>query len=411
MAHKTSKRFLLMWVCFAVSYSLAAQKKIDADPSQMRMLIEEQLQKASRQYRYFCTQVNDSLFPRTVKADGTLENSKSWWWCSGFFPGTLLYLCKNSMDDSLYREALRRLSLLEKEQYNKGTHDLGFMMYCSFGNALKMSYNKRYEKILLQSARSLASRFSPVTGCIRSWNPKKPDEFLVIIDNMMNLELLFYATRVTGDSSFYKIAVSHAGQTMKHHFRPDYSSYHVVEYSENTGAVTRKRTHQGYSDASAWARGQAWALYGYTMMYREAKDEQYLAQANKIAAFILHHPRLPKDKIPYWDFDAPDIPHALRDASSTSVIASALIELSQYNYNKAALQREYLEVAAQMIRSLSSPEYFTKYKEARGFLLKHSVGSLPHDSEVDVPLTYADYYYVEALMRYKDLVSEKTAFQ
>jgi uncharacterized protein YyaL (SSP411 family) len=216
---------------------------------------------------------------------------------------------------------------------------------------------------------------------------------------MMNLELLFWATKVTGDSSFYKIAVTHANTTMKNHFRPDYSSYHVINYDSQTGAVQQKRTAQGAADESAWARGQAWGLYGYTVMYRETKEKKYLDQANHIANFILNHPNLPADKIPYWDFNAPGIPNALRDVSAAAIIASALLELS--SYADKALSNNYATAAQTMLHSLSSSPYKAAIGANGGFILQHCVGNMPQKTEIDVPLTYADYYFVEAMTRYK----------
>src|SRR5688572_5754287 len=211
---------------------------------------------------------------------------------------------------------------------------------------------------------------------------------------MMNLELLFAATRLSGDSSFYKIAVSHANTTMANHFRSDYSTYHVIDYDTATGKVVKRNTHQGYADESAWSRGQAWGLYGYTMCYRETRDPKYLQQADHIAAFILHHPNLPKDKVPYWDFNAPGIPNEPRDASAAAVMASALYELSQYSTHK----KEYLSVANTILQNLTN-SYRSPIGENKGFLLVHSTGSKPANSEVDVPLSYADYYYLEAVLR------------
>lgn len=327
------------------------------------------------------------------------ETSDSRWWCSGFYPGTLLYLYEQTKDQQLYDEAMRILKVLEKEKANTGTHDLGFMMYCSFGNAERIASKQEYKNILLQSARSLSSRFSPKVGCIKSWD-SKPSEFLVIIDNMMNLELLFWATRASGDSSFYKIAVTHADNTLKNHFHPDHSSYHVINYHPETGAVQQKRTHQGYNDESAWARGQAWGLYGYTVMYRETKDKKYLDKAEAIANFLLSHPALPADKIPYWDFNAPNIPTALRDASAGAIISSALLELARYAKPDAA--KKYFSTAETMLKSLSSPQYHSAPGTNGGFLIQHCVGHHPAGTEVDVSLTYADYYFVEAMKRYKE---------
>jgi len=215
----------------------------------------------------------------------------------------------------------------------------------------------------------------------------------------MNLELLNWATRESGDKQFAQIARTHANTTMKNHFRPDYSSYHVVDYDPATGAVNERKTHQGLADSSAWSRGQAWGLYGYTLMYRDTKDKAYLEQARHIADFILNNPHMPVDLVPYWDYDAPDIPNALRDVSAASVAASALLELSRYT-GKADGKR-YWNAAEKMLTSLCSPAYLAKEGENNDFILMHSVGHLPNKSEVDVPLTYADYYFVEALLRYK----------
>lgn len=321
-------------------------------------------------------------------------------------------------DLSLKKEAEQKLIDLSKEQFNTSTHDLGFMMYCSFGNALKYDPKPIYKQILVKSAQSLATRFSPKVGAIKSWDAK-PSDYLVIIDNMMNLELLFWATHETGDSSYYKIAVQHANTTLKNHFRKDYSSYHVLNYDPKTGAVKQKKTAQGYSDQSAWARGQAWGLYGYTLMYRETKNPIYLKQAENIAQFILNNPHLPKDKIPYWDFDAPNIPNAPRDVSAACVMASALIELSTYSQQndtkspfvdtKSSLHlksKRYLATAKTIIKNLSSTKYLAKVGTNGGFILKHSVGNMPQKSEIDVPLSYADYYFVEAMLRYKNLLDE-----
>jgi unsaturated chondroitin disaccharide hydrolase len=363
--------------------------------------IPAQFSMAAKQYELLAGKLKSDRFPKTYyAAKDSLETSGSGWWCSGFYPGTLLYLYKQTKDQALLTEANRMLQVLEKEQYNKTTHDLGFMMYCSFGNALQIAPKPEYKQVLINSAKSLSSRFDPKVGCIKSWDSKKP-EYLVIIDNMMNLELLFWATRATGDSSFYKIAVTHANTTMANHFRADYSSYHVINYNPETGAVQQKRTAQGYANESAWARGQAWGLYGYTVMYRETKDKKYLAQANHIAQFILNHPNLPKDKIPYWDFNAPNIPNALRDASAGAVMASALLELCKYN--NALTGRNYFNAAQTMLKSLSNAPYKAPAGTNGGFILQHSVGHIPQKTEVDVPLTYADYYFVEALERYKAL--------
>jgi unsaturated chondroitin disaccharide hydrolase len=360
---------------------------------------DRQLKDAAMQYSVLKKALPPDRFPKTWDPRASAyEWSGSQWWCSGFYPGTLLYLFESTRDSSLLREANRMLALLSKEQFNRSTHDLGFMMFCSFGNALKISPSPEDTTILVNSARSLSTRFDPKVGCIRSWDSKNND-FLVIIDNMMNLELLFWATRATHDSSFYRIAVTHANTTMLNHFRSDNSSYHVVNYDQATGAVKEKRTAQGFSNESAWARGQAWGLYGFTVMYRETHDQKYLDQANRIAAFILKHPNLPADKIPYWDFNAPGIPNALRDASAGAIMCSALLELAGYVPSKLA--KEYISDATTMLQTLSGPAYRATNGENGGFLIKHGVGHLPNKTEVDVPLTYGDYYFTEAMIRFK----------
>ncbi|MDN3668485.1 glycoside hydrolase family 88 protein [Echinicola jeungdonensis] len=361
--------------------------------------IEPTLERGKEQYHHMMELLPAGEFPKTYHAkNDKFETSGSGWWCSGFYPGTLLYLYEATRDEKLLEEAERSLGLLEKEKFNTSTHDLGFMMYCSFGNALKIAPKEEYKDILVQSAKSLSSRFSEKVGAIKSWDSKEGD-FLVIIDNMMNLELLFWATAETGDSTYYDIAVTHANTTMENHFREDNSSYHVLNYDPKSGDVNKKRTAQGYSDDSAWARGQAWGLYGYTVTYRETKDPRYLEQAKAIAAFILDHPNLPEDKVPYWDFDAPNIPDALRDSSAGAIMASALLELS--DYVDGDLAAKYKENAATMLTTLTSDEYIAEKGTNGGFLLKHGVGHIPENSEVDVPLTYGDYYLVEALLRLK----------
>lgn len=348
------------------------------------------------------TLANDSLtLPRSFE-NGELTTSGPEWWTSGFFPGTLWLIYEQTHNPKTLEMAKEYTHRIEKEQYTTNNHDIGFMMYCSYGNGLRLTKDSTYVPILVQSAKSLSTRFREKTGVIRSW-----DQFIdiwqypVIIDNMMNLELLFWATKVTGDKRFYNIATTHANTTMREHFRPDYSCYHVVSYDTISGKPHAKQTNQGCADESAWARGQAWALYGYTMSYRETNDSTYLNQAINVADFLLNHPRMPKDGIPYWDFDAPDIPNVPRDASSAAIIASALLELCQYTDAEKA--RKYFNFAEKELELLSSDEYTAKAGENGNFILKHSVGNMPINSEIDAPLTYADYYYIEALGRYKNI--------
>jgi unsaturated chondroitin disaccharide hydrolase len=366
--------------------------------------IDRSLQESAEQYKVLSRQLPPGRFPVTYyMAKNKLVTSGSEPWVGGFYPGGLLYLYEATGDSALYHEVQRKLNALKKEQYDKTTHDLGFMMYCSFGNANRLVPQPDYDSILINSAKSLSSRFNKNVGCIRSWDSDS-GRFMVIIDNMMNLELLFAATRITGDSSFYKIAVTHANTTLKNHFRPDHSSYHLVIYNPKDGSVLKRQTVQGASDESAWSRGQAWGLYGYTLMYRETRDPQYLHQANQIARFLLNHPNLPEDGIPYWDFNAPGIPTAERDVSAGAIICSALLELS--GYVKGKTSKNYRKAAETQLRSMCSPAYRASVGENGGFVLKHGVGNYPRNADIDVPLIYADYYYIEAMLRYKTLLGK-----
>ncbi len=370
--------------------------------------IDKDLKNAADQYQVLMRKVPENVMPESFEND-SLKTCTSGNWVAGFYPGTLLYLYEATKQYSLYAEALKKIKLMDKEQYNRSTHDLGFMMYCSYGNLYRISPDEKYKAILLNSARSLVTRFNPTVGCIRSWgNQDDSKEFKVIIDNMMNLELLFWATKATGDSSFYKIAVTHANTTLKNHFRPDNSSYHVVVYNPETGKVIRKETAQGAADSSAWARGQSWALYGYTVMYRETKNKQYLEQAQRIAGFILNNKNFPGDKIPYWDYDAPGIPNAQRDASAAAIMASALIELS--GYSNSDLSKKYLQTVSIILQTLSSAEYSAATGKNGGFILNHSVANMPAHAEVNVPLPNADYYYVEAMMRYRNIMKKDNKY-
>lgn len=345
----------------------------------------------------------EGRLPKTIKPDGTLSTSDYGWWCSGFFPGELWYLYESNPTPELKKYAEMYTDRVEPAKNMTNTHDLGFMLNCSFGNGYRITGNPAYKDVLITGAHSLATRYNPTVCAIRSWDFNKDVwQYPVIIDNMMNLEFFTWVARETGDKQFEEMANSHAKTTMEHHFRPNYSSWHVISYDTITGQPHAKHTHQGFSDESAWARGQAWALYGYSMMARETGDNSYLDQAKNIASFIMHHPNMPEDKVPYWDFDAPGIPDVPRDASAAAIMASALIELSQMDTSDFG--KQCLELAEQMIRSLTSPAYLAEVGTNQNFVLMHSTGSFPSNSEVDVPLSYADYYYVEALLRLQKLI-------
>jgi len=335
--------------------------------------------------------------PRTYE-HGKVELVTAKDWTSGFFPGSLWYLYELTGNEELKAKATRFTSFVDKAKYRTNTHDLGFILNCSFGNAYRITGNNAYKEVMITGANTLMKRYNPNIGLIRSWD-FGTWQFPVIIDNMMNLEFLYEVGKMTNNQMMLDATVSHADKTLANHFRADNSCVHVVDYDTLTGGVIVKQTHQGYNDESSWARGQAWALYGYTMMYRFTQKPEYLAQAEKVAAFILNHPRLPEDLIPYWDFDAPNIPKEPRDASAAAVNASALLELSTF----VPANTTYFKAAETILKNLSSDKYLAKVGENGFFVLKHSTGNWPKQSEIDTPLSYADYYFLEALLRYKQM--------
>ncbi len=363
--------------------------------------IEKNMDIAQQQYTKMLKAIDQqNKLPRTTRDDGNIHLVGPFDWTSGFFPGSLWYLYEYTQDEKWKNAAQEYTEMLSENQFNDRTHDTGFMMYCSYGNGYRLTKNDEYRDILIQTAKTLCTRFNPKIGCIKSWDwNKKRWQYPVIIDNMMNLELLMWAFKETGDSTFRNIAVAHANTTMKNHFRDDMSTWHVVDYDTLTGEPRIKQTWQGLSDSSAWSRGQSWGLYGYTMMYRETDHTPYLELAEKIANFILTNDNMPEDLVPYWDYDvkSKDEP---RDASAAAIMASALFELSQFSSDYS---KKYLQSANKIIRSLSSEKYLANPGENKNFILKHSVGNKPGDSEIDVPLNYADYYFLEALMRKEDL--------
>ena len=336
-------------------------------------------------------------FPRTYQAD-TLVAVDVYDWTSGFFAGDLWLAYELTGDKELETAARKYTSQLYEIKDFTGHHDLGFMIYCSYGRQWANFQEPEVLQVIIDAANSLCTRFNPQIGQIRSWDFGEWN-YPVIVDNLMNLEMLFFASKMTGDKKYYDVAVKHADTTLENHFRPDGSSYHVVSYN-NDGTIESKGTFQGFAHESSWARGQAWTVYGYTMCYRETGDEKYLTHAEHIANYIMNAVQT-EDRIPYWDYHDPAIPDVPRDASAAAVTASALLELSTLTKD-ADKAKAYVEYAEDILLSLSSPEYMAE--EGNGnFLLKHSVSHKPLNSEIDVPLVYADYYYLEAAQRYLTL--------
>ena len=364
---------------------------------------DEVIAKMEQQFnRLADTAVYHQRIPRTVHEGKIRFTGTRFDWTEGFFPGTCWYMFELSGDEKWKTFAMALQEHYVDHRFLTTNHDLGFVFNCSFGHGLRLTKDPRYEQILIDASNSLITRFNTHVGCLKSWDvdrgwqSERGWQFPVIIDNMMNLEMLFEASKLTGDDKYKKIAITHANTTIDNHFRPDGSSYHVVDYDTITGEPANKHTAQGAAHESAWSRGQAWGLYGYTIAYRYTKDVKYLKQAESIANFILTHPNLPEDMVPYWDFNAPNIPDALRDASAGAIIASALLELDSHSVHN------YKNKALSIIESLSSGAYTATVGNNHNFLLMHCVGSIPHGAEIDVPLNYADYYYTEAIYRLRN---------
>lgn len=395
------KRTLILTVFLAAVLlfsNCSTLKKSDTD------FIEENIQSAIVQEKLQVADIEKSgkiLNPRTIDS-GKVKYIPMEDWTSGFYPGTM-WLMYELSGDSLWKTYARKYTeAIDSVKFLTWHHDVGFMIQCSFGNGFRLG-EIAYKDVIVQAAKSLSTRFRPVAGIFQSWNvdqnwqSQRGWECPVIIDNMMNLELMFNATKLSGDSTFYKMAVSHADQTIKNHYRPDFSCYHVVDYSMKDGAVRSRQTAQGFAHESAWARGQAWGIYGFTVCYRETHDPKYLRQAEKAFDYVIHHKNFPADFVPYWDFNAPKIPNEPRDASAAAIMASALYEMATYG-NKDF----YLDWANKIMNSLAGPAYRAILGTNGNFLLMHSVGSIPHNQEIDVPLNYADYYFLEALLRKKN---------
>lgn len=343
----------------------------------------------------------DSIgFPRSMSVKtGVIKKVPSKDWTSGFFVGNLWQIYQLTGDTRFKERAAIWNTFIEKEKFNGTTHDMGFKVFGSFGKGLEVEQNPKYNDIIVKSAETLITRFNKKVGSLKSWDHNSDKwEFPVIIDNMMNLELLFEATKVSGDEKFKNIAIYHANTTLKNHFRQDNSCYHVLDYDTISGKVKSKITHQGFSDSSSWARGQSWAIYGFTMCYRYTKDLAYLKQAEASANYFMNHKNLPEDGIPYWDFNDTSIPDAPRDASTAAVMASALIELYKYTKNET-----YLNYSNKIIHSLSSDKYLLNEAVNGPFILDHSTGNWPKNDEIDEPIIYADYYFLEAIIRKKAL--------
>lgn len=406
---KHAKLFLAVMAMAATITTTAQTLDIDrqldyCDRQIHRALHELQLPDGSYNYQ---------MEPRNILKD---DRQKGWncrearaeEWCDGFWPGILW------MDYSLKKEpAVKRAA----EGYTEALHDIayqpcydhdiGFLMFCSYGKGYEQNHREDYRQVILASADSLATLFNPLVGTILSWpRERKPNNWPhnTIMDNMMNLDMMFWAARHGGNRLLYDLAVAHAKTTMDHHFRPDGGCYHVAVYDTITGQFIKGVTHQGLADNSLWARGQSWAIYGYTMVYRYTRQQVFLDFAQKVTDLYLRRLRATSDDlIPLWDMDDPRGLKAPRDASAACVVASALLELQQYV--GGAKGQAYRQTALDMLAQLSTPKYQSGKRNVA--FLMHSTGHHPAGSEIDASIIYADYYYMEALLRAKALNSGK----
>lgn len=352
-------------------------------------------------YKKFIDSHPDStLFPRSFQND-QLNMVSSEDWTSGFFPGILWYLYEYSGDINFLKAAKSWTHALKDQSYNTSTHDIGFIINSSYGQGYRITKDDSYKEVLSKSAESLSSRFFDEIGCIISLDEIKNFDYPVLIDNMVNLEILYKTWKWNNNEEYYYIANKHAINTMERHFRPDFSSFQVVDYDSGSYRLKYRGSFQGYSDSTAWARGQSWGLYGFVIAFRETKDRVYLDQSIRIASYILEHENFPKDCIPYWDYLSPDIPNTYRDATAAAILASALIELSSFSEVKQPEQ--YLNVAKNIIHTMVSQGYITSRNECENFVLNYGVGNYPANTEVGIPIIYGDYYLLEALVKYKNL--------
>lgn len=376
------------------------------DDETTRIMVDESLEYCQNQIARSLKEIDKDtcLLPRNME-----KNAVRWHmvnpydWTSGFWPGILWYNYENSKDESIKEKAIQYTECLESllSPNHDGDHDLGFQFLCSYVNGYRLTGNDNYRQIALKGAEKLAGFYNPSVGTILSWAHMSDQmgwPHNTIMDNMMNLELLFWASKNGGKPEYYKMAERHAQVTMENQFRDDYTNYHVAIYDTITGKFMRGVTNQGLNDQSFWARGQAWAIYGFTMVYRETKNKDFLRFVEKVTDVYLE--RLPEDYVPYWDFDDPAIPNAPRDASAAAITASALLELSQLedDSEKSATYKDY---AIKMIKSLSSENY--RSADSKPSFILHSTGNLPAGYEIDASINYADYYYLESLIRYKKM--------
>ncbi|MEE9437415.1 MAG: T9SS type A sorting domain-containing protein [Saprospiraceae bacterium] len=381
------KKVLLSVIFFCVQSFIVGQIAVET--------IDSTIKFANEQMKNTILEMNDnsSLHPnQTNISSGRWEFSNRKWWISGFFAGVSWYMSELVGDNSYWLDiATRWTKDLESQKNDTGNHDVGFQIFCSYGNANRITPNEDYKNIIITAANSLASRYDETVGSIRSWSWGNWN-YPVIVDNMMNLELLLWASENGGDEELKTIAIKHAKKTLENHIREDGSTYHIVDYN-NDGSIKNKDTHQGYNIESTWSRGQAWGIYGFTMMYQYTKNDTFLTAAKKLSDYFIDN--LPDDFVPYSDFKDPNIPNVSKDASAAAITCSALFELAKYVDDD-----KYKNSAVDILNSLVN-NYLAKNSNYHSVIKRACVRS--GDSERG--LIYADYYFLEALMRYKNSVT------
>ena len=398
------KKIVLSFLGLALAMGVRAAA---FDVDQQLKYCHQQVEKALGQLKPY----DYNMEPRNILGGQTEWNCRravAEEWCSGFWPGILWMDYAMTGDREVLKAARGYTESLRPLAYQPVfDHDLGFIMLGSYGKGLDVcpEVSAQYRPVMLAAADSLATLYNAKVGTLLSW-PRHVKDYgghNTIMDNMINLELLFWAAQNGGSPLLKDVAVSHAVTTMRHHFRPDGSCYHVAVYDTLTGSFLRGLTHQGYADYSMWSRGQSWAIYGYTMVYRFTRDPLFLQFAQKVSDIYLKRLReTSDDMVPRWDMD--DLrPQAPKDASAACVVASALLELSQYLDGWRGQQ--YREAAEQMLADLSTERYQSRDKNTA--FLQHSTGHHPAGSEIDASIIYADYYYIEALIRLKQLQAKQ----
>jgi len=402
MHGKLNQIFVLLSIIFFFACTEKDSRDIQIDLDHSIKYCEEKLQSSFQHFK------GQQKLPRVI-----FQNQKHWSgssinsWTSGFYAGLLWLMYDYTGDEYWKQNAAYYTHLLEPvKRLPWKTHDFSFMMYYSYGLGFQFTKSENYRRILLETADSLATLYNPKTGTIESWpwmKRKRNWPHTTIIDNMMNLELLFWAADNGGNSHYRDIAIKHAKKTMQDFIRPDFSTIHIVIYDSASSKIIKKATVQGYGDNTTWARGHSWATYGFIKAYKYCRKDEFLKTAKNLAHYYLN--TVPEDMIPYWDFDAPLIPNEPKDASAAAIMASALFELSNF-CQKDKEKQKYFTAGMNILRTLNSEKYKSRNNDA---FLTGSVGSKPNGNEVDVSLIYTDYFYLEALLKAKRIKSGPAA--